>query len=229
MNVLYNRGMAKAKPHPRAAAKPEPSEQHTRARLLEAGADVFSEKGFSGATVKEIADRAGVNVSLISYHFKGKEGLFRELVEAFGRERLKDAEKILTPPESIEDVRVKLRLWMQQFLNCQVQCDDVCSILHRENITEQDFLWDIFEGTFLKGFGAIIKFFEAARKKGLLRRDVDPVAATSMLFGTLIHFGRNQKIQEKVFQISVADEKYRAQVIEQVLVILLNGIAGSAS
>lgn len=218
--------MAKAKA-PKHAPKAEPSEQHTRAKLLAAASQVFAKKGYSGATVKEIADLAGVNISLISYHFKGKEGVFRELVENFGRERLKDAEKILSPPESIEDLRVKLRLWMQQFLHCQVHDDSVCNILHRENILEEDFLWDIFQSTFLKTFGSIIKFFEAGKKSGILRKDVDPVAATVMLFGSLIHVGRNQKIQQKVFQISIADEKYRAQVIEQFLSILLNGIAGS--
>lgn len=211
------------------AAKPRHHEieQDTRAKLLEAASGVFAKKGYSGATVKEIADSAGVNISLISYHFKGKEGLFRELVENFGRERLKDAEQILSPPDSIEDVRVKLRLWMQQFLHCQVHDDSVCNILHRENILEEDFLWDIFQATFLKTFGSIIKFLEAARKKGILRKDVDPVLATSMLFGSMIHIGRNQKIQKKVFNTSIADEKYRAQVIEQFLSILLNGIAGS--
>ncbi len=221
MPVLYLSIMVKPK-HMEA-------EQDTRAKLLAAGSEVFSLKGYSGATVKEIADRAGVNISLISYHFNGKEGLFRELVEAFGKERLKDAEKILSPPDTVEDLRAKLRLWMQQFLHCQVHDDSVCSILHRENIIEQEFLWDIFQGTFLKTFGAIIKFFEAGKKKGILRKDVDPQLATVMLFGSLIHIGRNQKIQQKVFGISIADEKYRSQVIEQFLTLLLNGIAGSHS
>jgi len=70
----------------------------TRAKLLAAASKVFSRKGFSGATVKAIADEAGCNVSLISYHFDGKEGLFKTLFESFGKERLKDAEKILSPP-----------------------------------------------------------------------------------------------------------------------------------
>src|SRR5688572_799504 len=119
-------------------------EQDTKEKLLSAAAKVFSKQGFSGATVKEIADEAGVNVSLISYHFNGKEGLFRTILENFGLERLRDAEKILSAPESVEDMRAKLRLWTQQFLQTQVSEDSVCGILHRENVLEQDFLWDIF-------------------------------------------------------------------------------------
>lgn len=212
------------------AAKPkEPEiEQDTKEKLLQAASQVFSQRGYGGATVKEIADLAGVNVSLISYHFHGKEGLFRTILETFGRERLRDAEKILSAPESMEDLRAKLRLWTQQFLVCHVDQDNVCSILHRENVAEQDFLWDIFQNTFLKQFEAIVKFFEAGRKKGILRKEVDSLVATTVIFGTLIHIGRSQKIQQKWMNISIADDKYRAQVAEQVLNILFNGIAGSS-
>ena len=212
-----------------ARPKDQETEQDTKEKLLEAAAKVFSQRGFGGATVKEIAEEAGVNVSLISYHFNGKEGLFRAILENFGRERLRDAEKILSPPESMEDLKAKLRLWTQQFLSCHVEQDDVCSILHRENVCDQEFLWDIFEGTFLKQFEAIVKFFEAGRKKGILRKEVNALMATTMIFGSLIHIGRSQKIQQRWMNISIADEKYRTQVAEQILNVLFNGIAGSQS
>jgi AcrR family transcriptional regulator len=211
------------------AAQKHENPQHTRQKLLQAASQVFSKRGFSGATVKAIAAEAGCNISLISYHFGGKEGLFRALLESFGKERLRDAEKILSPPESIEDMRAKLRLWTQQFLLCHVKDDKICSILHRENVVEHEFLWDIFQGTFLKAFEAMVKFFEAARARGVLRKDADPISAASMLFGSLIHVGRNQKIQKKWLNTSIADDKHRAQVAEQFLNILLNGIAGSNS
>lgn len=54
----------------------------TRERLLAAGADVFAEKGFRGATVREIVRRAGAgNSAAIHYHFGGKEGLYSEVLE----------------------------------------------------------------------------------------------------------------------------------------------------
>ena len=47
-----------------------------RTRLLDAATPLFAEKGFNGVSVREIARDAGVNVSLISYYFGGKEGLY---------------------------------------------------------------------------------------------------------------------------------------------------------
>jgi TetR/AcrR family transcriptional regulator len=64
--------------------RPNPGErqrdpERTRARILDAAKVEFGAKGFAGARVSDIADRAGVNKQLISYYFGGKEGLYTEL------------------------------------------------------------------------------------------------------------------------------------------------------
>lgn len=57
----------------------------TKARILEAAQAVFAERGFSGASTREIAARAGVNISSLHYHWSSKEALyvavFRNVVE----------------------------------------------------------------------------------------------------------------------------------------------------
>jgi len=52
-----------------------------RTKLLETAGPVFAEKGYQGATVREICDKAGVNVAAINYHFGGKERLYIESVK----------------------------------------------------------------------------------------------------------------------------------------------------
>ncbi len=50
----------------------------TRTKILEAALIAFSDHGFAAASTREIAQRAGVNQGLITYHFKSKEILWRE-------------------------------------------------------------------------------------------------------------------------------------------------------
>ncbi len=83
------------------------------AALLKAAKKVFAQKGFEGATVKDIADEAGVNVSLVSYHFNGKENLYKACVEEFAKSRLDATEKFIKGPESVEDMRVRLSLMIE--------------------------------------------------------------------------------------------------------------------
>ena len=58
----------------------EPVQSEPRQRLLEAAEQVFAQKGFDGATVRDICDRAGMNVAAINYHFGDKERLYTETV-----------------------------------------------------------------------------------------------------------------------------------------------------
>ncbi len=67
---------------PRRSPAPEERQadaERSRRQLLAAAYDVFASKGYAGARVQEIAERAGVNKQLINYYFGGKEGLYRAL------------------------------------------------------------------------------------------------------------------------------------------------------
>jgi AcrR family transcriptional regulator len=48
----------------------------TRRRLLDAAAEVFADKGFANATVREICRKAGANIAAVNYHFGDKEKLY---------------------------------------------------------------------------------------------------------------------------------------------------------
>jgi AcrR family transcriptional regulator len=48
----------------------------TKARILEAAEGVFAARGFEGASTREIAARAGVNISSLHYHWESKETLY---------------------------------------------------------------------------------------------------------------------------------------------------------
>jgi AcrR family transcriptional regulator len=53
----------------------------TRRRILDAAGEVFAEKGFRDATVREIVARAEANLAAVNYHFRDKEGLYAEVLQ----------------------------------------------------------------------------------------------------------------------------------------------------
>ncbi len=56
------------------------AEDSTRSKILATALQVFAERGFDGARTRDIAERAGANLGLITYYFENKEGLWREAV-----------------------------------------------------------------------------------------------------------------------------------------------------
>jgi len=69
----------------------DPRALDTRDRLLDAAEKHFAERGFAGASVREITADAQANLSAVSYHFGSKEELFVAVVarvmEPINRER----------------------------------------------------------------------------------------------------------------------------------------------
>jgi TetR/AcrR family transcriptional regulator, regulator of cefoperazone and chloramphenicol sensitivity len=53
------------------------SQEKTRETLIREAMRLFGERGFDGASTRQIADAAGTNVASIAYHFGGKAGLHR--------------------------------------------------------------------------------------------------------------------------------------------------------
>ena len=51
-----------------------------RAQIIQCAADVIAESGYARATMAEIAKRAGIAKSVISYHFADKSELMREII-----------------------------------------------------------------------------------------------------------------------------------------------------
>jgi len=55
----------------------------TREKILEAAEVVFMEKGFAAASVRDITQRAEVNVAAVNYHYGSKEDLILALIHKY--------------------------------------------------------------------------------------------------------------------------------------------------
>jgi TetR/AcrR family transcriptional regulator len=63
-----------------------PSDIAVRNRLLSAATELFSRKGYSATTTREIVAAAGVTKPVLYYYFRSKEGIYLELIrEAFAK------------------------------------------------------------------------------------------------------------------------------------------------
>ncbi len=200
------------------------SDESSRESLLTAAKRLFAEKGFDATTVREISEAAGVNISLVSYYFNGKEGLFRTCLEKFGMARLAAAQRLLQPPKSSEELRVRLEMFIDEFFQSYLEEPDVTRIIHRECDLNYGVTEDIFRETFLKVFETLVGFVKAAQKAGLISKELEADSTSSILFGAVVHFTRIDLLNQKYLGHSLSDQKYRNKLSDHLIRIMLHGI-----
>lgn len=58
------------------------SENDTKQKILEVATELFARHGYEGASIREIAKEAGVNLAAVNYHFQNKLNLYYNVMEA---------------------------------------------------------------------------------------------------------------------------------------------------
>ncbi len=196
-----------------------PAEQR-RLKLIETAIELFSRKGFSGATTKEIAAAAGVTEAIVFRHFATKKDLYTAILEY----RLKD--------ESVE-------AWLNQAQTLMDRRDDegVLRFLAKEIIEqcgkeprfEKLVLFAALEGHELavmhhqiaEPIGKVfIDYIERRQRAGALRQG-DPGAILTAVVGFAKFFAA-QKYIYGVCEPAIADDV----AIDTFLNIFMNGLRG---
>ena len=117
--------------------------------LLEAAEALFSERGYEGVSTRELADRAGVNLGAIQYHFGSKGKLFIETVHRMMRRSACACGSALSPtrvttPEHTADHIGKLIKELMTYL-LRPSGPQGCRVMFRETFTRMSNDHDMFQ------------------------------------------------------------------------------------
>lgn len=198
----------------------------SRQALLSSARRVFAEKGLDGATVKDLADEAGVNVSLVSYYFGGKEGLYRECLLNFAEERWQMILRILKPANSPEELRTRLQMLAEEMTEVHIREPELCRIIHRDIQTLTPAAVEIFKGGFFRIFETLVTFLKAAEKRHLTRPLKDPDLTASLVMGSLMNLLQSDPHRKILGRPSISDPKYRAAALANWLDYTYLGLVG---
>jgi len=78
-------------------------DQNTEQVILGAAVEIFQSKGFAGARMQEIADKAGINKALLHYYFRNKQLLFESVFKSALGQLVPEVSKIFNTDLSISE------------------------------------------------------------------------------------------------------------------------------
>lgn len=180
--------------------------------ILNVAEDLFSKKGFDGTSVRHIAEKAGVNVAMISYYFGSKERLLHSLI----KDRTAKTRDLLAG--LLQDT--KLTSWekMDQIVDRYV--DVILDNRHFHNIIDRqismsknkkiaELVTNIKEenGNLIAGIIA-----EGQRKKVFRKINIGLIIGT--ILGTISQFSMSKPFYSQMLGIKMKDEKSYASEIK---------------
>jgi AcrR family transcriptional regulator len=92
----------------RAPTRRALAKQQTRAKVLAAARKLFSEEGYEGATIRDIAAAAGMSTGAVFANFTDKSDLFREIMTADTEALLEQMREAAGRGRGVEDALLKV-------------------------------------------------------------------------------------------------------------------------
>lgn len=156
----------------------------TKQKVIDAASSLFFQNGFHGTSVRDIADRATVNVSLISYYFKSKQGLLEHSVTRYYEAYLETIETTLADNESCPPLE-RLKRVVDAIIHYKQSNHQFSCFIHRELSLDSVFVREMAV-TYLAKENYIISntFFAALTNRK--QRDLENQFLLMQLKGMLI-------------------------------------------
>jgi AcrR family transcriptional regulator len=198
--------------------------ENTKAHLMDASLRLFAKNGYAATSVKEIADAAGVNISLVSYHFGGKEGLYKACLESYVNGKLAFTEQTLQPPTSKDDFKFRLRIFVENMIEDDIKNSDVGCIMRREIEYDEPIIFEVFQKTVMPLFSKLYNFIQLGIDKGYLRQDLHARTATVLFMGGLQHALRTDRLRQKLFNETIKEPKLKLDLINTAMEMFFNGM-----
>ncbi|PTB22316.1 TetR family transcriptional regulator [Trinickia symbiotica] len=182
-----------------------PKSQQRVKDILQAGRDVFAEKGYERATTAEIAQRVGVSEATVFSYFRGKRELCARVISDWYDEIIAAIEDGLPRDGSVRHqfafiVRMHLRLML-------IHGTGLCSLVLSEGRTKQHALGDELTALQRRYTAPLMRVLAHGQQTGQVRTDVPLRLMRSMVFGPMEHVLWEAALAHRSTDIEVTAEQ----------------------
>ncbi|XAH25597.1 TetR/AcrR family transcriptional regulator [Xylophilus sp. GW821-FHT01B05] len=172
-----------------AELRPTFTTMDARDNILEAALAVFAHSGFSGTTMRDIAQQAGVSPGLIHHHFKDKESLWNMVGERITDDFAASTGDFLAEPLEIDETTVPklvanyMQYWKTHPSALRFQLWRVLGAPDAERKARSERLNRTY-----------VPVFSKAQQAGFVRRDI-PAGQAMFTTGGLIQFWLHSRLE----------------------------------
>jgi len=198
----------------------------TRERILDAATEVFVERGFAGARMQEIADRAEVNKAMLHYYFTDKDHLYETVLVSMARSlfegvRTTFSDEALAPAE-------RLRRAIETYFDFIAAHPEFPKLILQDVVTGGATTAEVFckaqEAANFLGAKPALDRIERDVAAGRLR-PVDSKQSIISLVGMVVFYFAAQPLMSRILDLDDRDqERFLAERKRNVIDVFLHGV-----
>lgn len=173
-------------------------------QILQVAEELFSDKGFDGTSIREIAKKANINIAMVSYYFGSKEKLLEALIIFRTSDLKMQLENLyieeLAPMEKVEKL---IDLYIKR-LN---QNRHMYKILHFEFSSNKRIIdFKVFTDMKKQNLISLKKIINEGQDKGVFSKDVNIALLPPTIMGPFFHFQMNRNYYEEIFNFQSEED-----------------------
>ena len=191
--------------------------ENGRDRLIAASLKLFSHKGFHACTIREICDKARANISLVSFHFGGKEGLLDVIFDELNEDDFDVINSVLSNVSSREDLKIRLKLFLDSYAEYSLKHADVVSLFFEEMERGNPQAEKRMKNTFGKVWSALNSFLKDAQDHELIPIHLDTQILSYQILSPISNLCRSRHTSTQVTFFSLKNAEFREKLHSQII------------
>lgn len=185
--------------------------KNTKELLLHATLKLISEKGYLGATTREIASEAGVTELTLFRHFGSKEKLFEELLKSYTF--LPKLKELLPELEGLA-CEEALTLIATRFLLTMKERKSFIKIMYSEVTIYPDKIRTVYNKFLDEMRATMASYIKSLQERGVMRKDLSPEMAGRVFLWIFMSYFRSEEIMRPTGMKSSTVEKNVREMID---------------
>ena len=192
----------------------------TREKILSVATRLFARKGFAGTSMDEIADEVGIKKASLYHHFSSKHEIYDELVKRVLSEIMQMFKKSFYSDDIIDDARN----FMKEVSFFVAKNDDYLKILVREVLDENIPIRELSVKYLPDLLSAGAEILEKGKKKGVFRRNIDPIHLSITITGSVLAFFLFEPLIQPFLRKNVRNPNTIMERVKHISDVILYGI-----
>ncbi len=199
-----------------------------RARLIEVATELFGAHGLEGTTTRQIAARSGLNISLISYYFGGKVGLYQTIIYEHALKIKANLDSIFqsySQQKFTADIfRKETSLIVRNMVEMRLADDSMAKIFMAERTQKMPHAREVFENIMKSTTEKMVEMIREGQRQGFLKPDFPPGVFLILLIESIFGYFMVQDCQLKIWNQTYQLPKDKEKFIQFVTHVFTQGI-----